>query len=95
MTVCRCSTLEVTVRASRSMSVTSPRITRAFSWPASTSRVGGAISPSDRMPVATWYSSGWNRWWVVLATIVMSASARLSALVPNRPPKPDPITTTW
>jgi len=29
--------------------------------------VGGAISPSEMMPVATWYSSGWNRWWVVRA----------------------------
>ena len=50
----RLSTWEVTVLASRSMSVTSPRMTRAFFWLASTSRVGGAISPSERMPVATW-----------------------------------------
>jgi hypothetical protein len=54
--------LEVTVRPARSMSVTSPSTTRAFSWRRNTSRVAGAISPSDRMPVATWYSSGWNRW---------------------------------
>ena len=54
VTVTRLSTWEVTVLASRSMSVTSPRITRAFFWLDSTSRVGGAISPSERMPVATW-----------------------------------------
>ena len=24
-------------------------------------RVAGAISPSEMMPVATWYSSGWKR----------------------------------
>ena len=54
VTTVRFSTLEVTVRAARSMSLTWPRITRAFFWPESTSRVGGAISPSDRMPVATW-----------------------------------------
>src|SRR5262249_34145673 len=36
----------------------------------------------------------WNRWWVVFAIIVTSTSDRFSALVPNSPPKPDPITTT-
>ena len=40
--------------ASRSTWVTVPSTTRAFFWRASTSRVLGAISPSDRMPVATW-----------------------------------------
>ena len=74
--------------------MTSPSSTVAFFWRASTSRVGGAISPSERIPVATWYSSGWKRWWVVFATIVTSTSALLSALVPNSPPKPEPITTT-
>ena len=54
VTVTRFRTWEVTVRASRSMSTTSPRITRALCWPERISRVGGAISPSDRMPVATW-----------------------------------------
>ena len=54
VTVGRPRTCEVTVRASRSMSVTSPRMTRAFFWVLRISRVGGAISPWDRMPVATW-----------------------------------------
>ncbi len=54
MTVSRPSTSEVTERDSRSMPVTVPRTTLAFFWRASTSRVLGAISPSERMPVATW-----------------------------------------
>ena len=54
VTVARPSTCDVTVRAARSMSVTSPRITRALRCRASTSRVAGAISPSLRIPVATW-----------------------------------------
>src|SRR3954470_22973345 len=57
-------------------------------------RVGGAISPSEMMPVATWYSSGWNRWWVVLAIILMSTSARLRCWAAFRPPNPDPMMTT-
>ena len=46
---------EVTVRAAMSMSVTSPRIVVALRClRAAISRVAGAISPSERMPVATW-----------------------------------------
>ena len=56
--------------------------------------MAGAISPSDRMPVATWYSSGWNRWCWVRAIIVTSTGAFFSALVAVRPPKPEPMTTT-
>ena len=54
VTVSRPSTCEVTVRDARSMAVTSPSSTRALRCPARTSRVDGAISPSLRMPVATW-----------------------------------------
>ena len=54
VTVSRPSTCEVTVRPSRSIAVTSPSSTVAFCCLARTSRVGGAISPSERMPVATW-----------------------------------------
>ena len=46
------------------------------------------------IPVATWYSSGWNRWWVVRAIILMSTLARLSFLTAFSPPNPDPMTTT-
>ena len=45
---------EVTVCAARSMCGTSPRITRALRCRLRISRVAGAISPADRMPVATW-----------------------------------------
>ena len=34
--------------------VTSPSSTRALAWRRRTSRVGGATSPSDSTPVATW-----------------------------------------
>ncbi len=54
MTVTPSSTCEVTVRADRSIPVTSPSSTVALAWLLSTSRVDGAMSPSDRMPVATW-----------------------------------------
>ena len=27
-------------------------------------RMGDAMSPGDSVAVATWYSSGWNRWWL-------------------------------
>ncbi len=48
------STVEVTVWAARSISATSPSRTRELRWRLKISRVAGAISPSDRMPVATW-----------------------------------------
>src|SRR5690242_6831883 len=57
-------------------------------------RVGGASSPDGMLPVATWYSSGWHRWWVVLAIILMSTSARLRALAALSAPNPDPTMTT-
>ena len=42
------------LRASRSNPVTSARSTVTLAWWRSTCRIGGATSPSDRMPVATW-----------------------------------------
>ena len=51
----------------RSMCVTSPSNTWTLRCLRRTTRVGGAMSPSETMPVATWYSNGWNRWWVVRA----------------------------
>src|SRR3954447_17156430 len=86
--------VEVTVRAARSMSVTSPSTTRVFSWRRRISRVAAAISPSERMPVATWVSSGWDRWWLVLPMTVTSTGALRSAWAVNRPPKPVPMMTT-
>jgi len=43
----------VTVFAAGSISVTVPSSTFALSCRLRISRIGGAISPSDRMPVAT------------------------------------------
>ena len=76
------------------MCVTLPSSTWALRCLRSTTRVGGAISPSEMMPVATWYSNGWNRWWVVRAMSLMSTSARLSFFAALSPPKPDPMMTT-
>ena len=45
---------DVTVRAATSIVSTVPCTTRALGWRRRMSRVGGAISPSDRIPVATW-----------------------------------------
>ena len=42
----------------------------------STWRSGGAIWPGESMPVATWYSSGWNRWWLRRSTSVTSTGLR-------------------
>ena len=39
--------------------------------------MAGAIWPSERMPVATWYSRGWKRWWLVRSMSVIRTGARL------------------
>ena len=54
VTVCSPPACEVTVCASTSMPMTSPSRVRMLRWRRRISRVAGAISPSDRMPVATW-----------------------------------------
>src|SRR5262245_16569653 len=60
------------------------------------SRIGGAMSPSARIPVVIWYRSGWNRWWLLRSMTVTSTSARRSDWAANNPPKPQPtITTRW
>jgi hypothetical protein len=53
-----------------SIPVTSPVSTRTLACRLRMSRATGAMDPSDKMPVATWYSSGWNRWLGVLLTSV-------------------------
>ena len=86
----------VTRLAFRSKAVTSPISTSMFLWFRKTSRVAGAIAPPDRMPVATWYRSGWNRWWLVRSISVTSIDAPRRNRAANSPPKPDPtITTRW
>ena len=54
VTVVRSNTCEVTVFAVRSIPVTSPSSTVALRCLLRISRVEGAMSPSDRIPVATW-----------------------------------------
>src|SRR4051794_8655438 len=52
-------------------------------------------SPSSPA-VATWYSSGWKVWKLLLSTMVTSTGARRSARAAARPPNPAPtITTRW
>ena len=38
------------------------RVLPTFDCFATNERMGVAMSPGDRPAVATWYSSGWNRW---------------------------------
>ena len=83
-----------TTRRSRSMSCTSASNARALACFSMMARIAGAISPGGRIPAATWYSSGWNRWWLVRSTTVTSTSAPARARVAFNPPKPLPITTT-
>ena len=59
-----------------------------FRWRRSTLRIGGAIWPSDRIPVATWYSSGWNRWWLTRSTRVRSTGRALQEPGREQPPEP-------
>ncbi len=61
VTVSRSSRREVTLPAARSIDSTSPSSTSTFFCFRNTIRVAGAMSPTDRMPVATWYSRGWKR----------------------------------
>ena len=43
-------------------------------------RSGWAISPGDRAPVATWYSSGWKRWKLRRSTSVTLTSGSMPRL---------------
>src|SRR5690349_19788583 len=53
-----------------------------------------AMSPGGIAPVATWYSSGWNRWKLRLSMSVTGTPARPSRLAADRPAKPPPTMTT-
>jgi hypothetical protein len=57
--------------------------------------MGMAISAADSPPVATLYSSGWNRWWLRRSIRVIRTSALARARAAARPPKPPPMITTW
>jgi hypothetical protein len=45
-------------------------------------------------PVATWYSSGWNRWWLVRFTTSTSAGTRPRPRAAASLPNPPPMITT-
>src|SRR5215468_6641298 len=76
------------------MPVTSARTNSTFRFLRRMPRNGAAIFPSDRMPVAHWYSSGWNRWCSARSSRVTSTGARRSPRAANRPAKPPPMITT-
>src|ERR1041385_533532 len=57
-------------------------------------RIGPEIEGVASPAVATWYSSGWKRWWLVRSTSVISTGAPSSARTASMPPKPQPTTTT-
>ena len=55
--------------------------------------------PGERMPVATWYSSGWKRWWLRRSTSVTSTGelgrgtgTRAAHRSHRRPPRPRWVT---
>src|SRR6516225_6505993 len=86
-----------TTRRSRSKSVTVERMTRMFSRRRNFWRSTGEIWPGERMPVATWKSSGWKRWWFRRSMSVISTCPRArrdKTRAAGRPPKPPPTMTT-
>src|SRR6476469_781870 len=57
--------------------------------------MGNAMSSPSRPAVATWYSSGWNVWWLRASSTVTSTGASRRWRAAARPPNPAPTTTTW
>jgi NADH dehydrogenase FAD-containing subunit len=57
-------------------------------------RIGAAISAGDKAAVATWYSSGWNRWWLRRSITVTWTGASRSRFAAARPANPAPTITT-
>src|SRR5690349_4041702 len=56
-------------------------------------RMGELICPGVKTDVATWYSRGWKRWWLVRSMRNTCAGACLRALAAASPPKPPPTMT--
>ncbi len=54
--------------------MTSASSTRTFLCLRTICRIAGAIWPGGRRPVATWYRSGWNRWWLRRSITVTSTA---------------------
>ena len=59
---------------SRPTPVTSPRITVVFRCFLRIARIGEAIYPGISAEIATWYRSGWNRWWFSRSTSTTRAA---------------------
>src|SRR3954451_8792334 len=56
-------------------------------------RTGRAMSDGANPAVATWYSSGWNTWWLRWSMIVTSTGSSARRVPAPIPPNPAPITT--
>src|SRR6516164_754240 len=82
-----------TLRPAVSMPVTDPRITWVFACVARMPRIGAAMSAGDKAAVATWYKSGWNKWWLRRSITVTSAATLPSRFAADKPPKPAPMMT--
>src|SRR4051812_5504378 len=61
-----------------------------FLWPRRIVRMGELMSAGDSEAVATWYSSGWNTWWLRRSITVTSTGAAANALAAARPAEPPP-----
>src|SRR5438552_7715064 len=65
-----------------------------FSWSWKMPRTDWAMSEGFRPAVATWYSRGWNTWWLRRSTIVTSTGWRTRRVAAPMPPNPAPTITT-
>src|SRR3954469_18747222 len=65
-----------------------------FLWPRRIVRMGELMSAGDSEAVATWYSSGWNTWWLRRSITVTSTGAAGNALAAPGPAKPPPTMNT-
>src|SRR6516225_1922630 len=77
-----------TLRPAVSMPVTDPRITWVFACVARMPRIGAAMSAGDKAAVATWYKSGWNKWWLRRSITVTSAATLPSRVAADKRPQP-------
>src|SRR6185295_19048370 len=84
-----------TFRPAVSIAVASAIRTVTFFWRRRMWRMGIAMSAGFSAAVATWYSSGWKRWWLRRSRSVTWTEALRSARAAARPPNPPPMITTW
>src|SRR5579859_1759174 len=76
------------------MATTSSISTSMFLFLEKTERMGCAISAGESTASATWYSKGWNVWWLRRSIRVTSTAISASVLAALKPAKPPPTTTT-